>query len=180
MRKLLLASAILLAPMAAPLAAMAQTSTMSDTSSSMSSSKALSAQDQKFIKLAATAGMYEVQAGQLATQKGDSSVQAVGTRMVTDHTKANDQLMGLTQDLGATAPTSLTARQQAMVTKLQGESGSSFDQTYLAQQKTAHLRAIKVFQTEIADGSNPELKSFASTTLPILKMHLQMIEQAMS
>jgi putative membrane protein len=62
---------------------------------------------------------------------------------------------------------------------LQNASGTSaFDSAYLSGQKTAHLKAIKVFETEISTGSNPQLKTFATTTLPILKMHLAMVEAA--
>jgi len=168
---------------ALPLAAMAQTTTsMSETSSGMStaSSAALSAQDRKFIKMAGISGLAEVQAGQLAEQNGDASVKSVGEHMVTDHTKANGQLAALSQQLGDPAPTTLPASQTAMITKLQGMTGASFDSSYLKAQAKAHKKAIALFESEISNGANSQLKQFASATLPILKDHLSMIQSAMN
>jgi putative membrane protein len=161
---------------------MAQTTTgMSGNTTGMSTnnSTALSTQDRKFIKMAGIAGLSEVQAGQVAEQNGDTSVKAVGERMVTDHTKANDQLATLSQQLGDPAPAALPATQRAMITKMQGMSGTSFDTSYLKAQTTAHKKAIALFESEISKGSNAQLKQFASNTLPILKEHLTMIQSAM-
>ncbi len=178
MRRLILALTI----SALPLAAMAQTTTSTSTDApgmSETGSTALSTQDRKFIKMAGFAGLSEVQAGQVAEQNGDASVKAVGERMVTDHTKANDQLATLSQQLGDPAPTTLPATQRAMITKMQGMSGASFDTSYLKAQTAAHKKAIALFESEISNGSNAQLKQFASNTLPILKEHLTMIQSAM-
>ncbi len=180
MKRLILALTV----SALPLAAMAQSSppaTNGDAPAmSASGSATLSAQDRNFIKMAAISGLSEVQAGQVAEQNGDASVKAVGQRMVTDHSKANDQLAALSQQLGDPAPTTLPASQTAMITKMQGMSGSSFDTSYLKAQAAAHKKAIALFKHEIADGSNSQLKQFASATLPVLQQHLSMIQSAMN
>jgi len=174
MRKLLMASAISLLLPAAATAQMTPNATIAPTASGQ-----LSTQDQNFVKQAAMSGMAEVQEGQLAQSKGDIEVQSLGAHMVADHTKANDQLKGITRSLDVALPLNVSAKQTAMITKLQNASGTSaFDSAYLSGQKTAHLKAIKVFETEISTGSNPQLKTFATTTLPILKMHLAMVEAA--
>jgi len=159
---------------ALPLAAMAQTASMSATGGT-----ALSTQDRKFIKMAGIAGLSEVQAGQVAEQNGDASVKAVGARMVTDHTKADDQLAALSQQLGDPAPTTLPATQRAMIAKMQGMSGASFDSSYLKAQETAHKKAIALFESEASNGANAQLKQFATDTLPTLKEHLSMNQSAM-
>lgn len=138
----------------------------------------VSAQDKRFVKAAAQAGLSEVQEGQLAQQKGDESVKSVGTRMVTDHTKANDQLKTLAQTEGVNVPDAVNAKQSAQLQKLQGMSSSQFDHSYLADQKQAHLKAIKLFQKEAQSGTDPELKSFAASSLPMLQTHLSIIKSA--
>jgi putative membrane protein len=171
MKRLILALTV----SALPLAAMAQMTTTMPAKAST----ALSTQDRKFIKMAGISGLSEVQAGQVAEQNGDASVKAVGTRMVTDHTKANDQLATLSQQLGDPAPTTLPASQRAMITKMQGMSGAGFDTAYLKAQAADHKKAIALFESEISNGANAQLKDFASNTLPTLKDHLSMIQSAM-
>src|SRR5579872_2657875 len=68
-------------------------------------SSSLSSADQKFIKEAAQGGMAEVELGQLAIQNASSEqVKKFGQRMVTDHSKANDQLKELAASKGVTLP----------------------------------------------------------------------------
>lgn len=57
--------------------------------------------DEKFAAETAAGGMAEVKLGQLAEQKGSSaSVKAFGRRMVTDHSKAGDELKKVAQEEG--------------------------------------------------------------------------------
>lgn len=138
----------------------------------------LSAQDKLFIKKAAYAGLAEVSDGQLAESKGDASVKKVATQMVTDHAKANDQLTSLSQSLGDPAPTRTDTKHLKIHNALQGLSGAAFNAKYLKTELQGHEMTITAFQTEINSGSNPQLKQFASQTLPILQMHLSMIKSA--
>ena len=53
----------------------------------------------------AVGGMAEVQLGQMAQQKAQSAdVKAFGNRMVTDHSKANDELKQLATTKGLAMP----------------------------------------------------------------------------
>lgn len=146
---------------------------------SVPSGGALTAQDKMFIQKAAYAGLAEVSDGNLAESKGSSSVKAIGMRMVTDHTKVNDQLATLSQQLGDPAPTVTDAKHQQMHAALENLSGSAFDTQYLKEQRLGHEKTIALFKTEIQDGGNAQLKTLASNTLPTLQMHLNMVEAAM-
>ncbi len=162
-----------LACFAVPVLASAQTT------SSGSSSTALSTQDKMFIQKAAYAGLAEVSDGNLAESKGSSTVKTIGTRMVADHTKVNQQLAALSQQLGDPAPTMTDAKHLQMHVALEGLSGSAFDSHYLHEQLLGHEKTIALFKTESQDGSNPQLKTLASNTLPTLEEHLSMIQAAM-
>src|SRR3954453_6181141 len=71
--------------------------------------------DRKFMDTAAQGGMAEVELGQLAQQNAQSQqVKDFGQRMVTDHSKANDQLKQLAAQKGVSLPTSLDSKDQAM------------------------------------------------------------------
>lgn len=179
MRKFLLISAATLMLPAAALAQTAGTTGMAQTTGmAATTSGTLSTQDRGFATTAAAAGLSEVQEGQLAAAKGDAKVQDIGNRMVTDHTKINDQLSSLVSSKGLTLPTQVTDKQAAGLAHLQGLSGAGFDTAYLKDQHIAHERAIKLFETEASAGGDADLKAFAVATLPILKMHLKMIEAA--
>jgi putative membrane protein len=66
---------------------------------------ALSAKDKTFMKKAAKGGMMEVAMGKLAEQDGQSDdVKSFGKRMITDHSKANDELKSIAQQKGVKLP----------------------------------------------------------------------------
>ena len=75
-----------------------------DTASTGSGSS-LSDKDKTFMKKAAKGGMMEVAMGQVAEQKAQSEdVKSFGKRMVTDHSKANDELKSIASKKGFQLP----------------------------------------------------------------------------
>jgi putative membrane protein len=124
-----------------PLSALAQTgSTMSSgaTSTNEPSASKLSTEDAHFIKMAAIGGLAEVNDGKLAENTGGSSVKAIGTQMVTDHSKANDQLTAIAKEDGVTPPTMVDATHAAITAKLKTLSGAAFDKEYLQTELVGH------------------------------------------
>ena len=179
-RILLLAAAPLLLPAAAIAQTMAPATAVPATVAG-STTATLSVQDAHFVKMAAISGMAEVNDGQLAAKMGaTATVRNLGSKMVADHTAANNQLMAIAQKEGATVPAMVDAPHAAMSAKLKMLSGGAFDKQYLHDQLLGHEQAIALFKAEAATGSDPALKSFASTTLPTLQQHLAMIKAAMA
>jgi len=131
-------------------------------------SKSLSADDQKFVKEAAVGGMYEVQAGQVAAQKATSAeVKQMAQHIVADHTQANEKLMSLAQAKGIQdLPKELDAKHQKKLDHLKKLSGAQFDREYSQMMVSDHKEDIKAFEKEAKNGSDADLKQFASTTLP--------------
>jgi putative membrane protein len=135
--------------------------------------------DTAFAMKAAQGGMAEVKLGQLAVDKASNpDVKAFGQRMIDDHTKANDQLKSIASNQNMTLPTDLNAKDQAEYDKLSKLSGAEFDKAYMRNMVKDHEMDIKEFQKEANSGKDPQLKSFASSTLPILQTHLQMARDA--
>lgn len=131
--------------------------------------------DQQFVKAAASGGMMEVEVGKLAQQKGSSdAVKQLGERLVQDHTKANDQLKEVATKAGITVPSALDPKDQSKVEKLSSLSGNGFDKAFAKGAVKDHEHDIKMFKAEAKNGTNPDLKSFASQTLPVLQQHLSM------
>jgi putative membrane protein len=114
-----------------------------------------SAADKKFVKEAMQGGMAEVELGQLATQKAQSSdVKQFGQKMVDDHTKLNDQMKPVASQLGITPPASLDMKHKAVSTKLNKLSGDEFDKAYIKAMVKDHQKDVAEFQKEASTGSS--------------------------
>jgi putative membrane protein len=132
---------------------------------------------EEFIKDAAQGGMMEVNLGQLATQKGqDPAVKELGQRLVTDHSKANDELKQIAQKEGITLSTEADSKHQKMIDHFSGLSGSEFDKAFAAHAVRDHKKDIQKFE-KAAQSSDPDVSQFAKDTLPTLREHLQMAEK---
>lgn len=137
--------------------------------------------DKSFALKAAQGGMTEVQLGQLAGDKAASQeVKDFGSKMVTDHGKANDELKSIAGTKGITLPDKLDAKHQAMVDKLSGLSGAAFDKAYVEAMVTAHKKDHALFSKEASSGKDSDIKAFAAKTDETVKMHLSMIEDIQS
>jgi putative membrane protein len=131
--------------------------------------------DKKFAKDAALGGMAEVELGRLATQKASSdAVKQFGQKMVDDHSKANDQLKQVASKENIDIPDSLDSKHQSRINKLSKLSGPEFDKAYIKDQVKDHQQDVSDFKSEAEDGSDTNIKQFASNTLPTLEEHLKM------
>ncbi len=132
--------------------------------------------DASFFKHAAEGGIFEVEAGKLAQDKGNSQkVKDFGAMMVTDHSAANDKLKSLAASKDVSLPSSSSVGQMATKGKLEVLSGDTFDKSYIKSQVKAHQQTIALFKKESATGQDPEAKAFAKATLPTLRSHLKAI-----
>lgn len=157
--------------------------TPSDTSAESGSSRTASAEhsrhmgkelsDQTFVTKAAQSNMAEIELSKLALEKAESpQVREYAQRMVTDHTKASEELKTLAQKNNLQVPQELDSKHHKAMEKLQKEEGSSFDKAYTQQMKKDHEEAVKLFESASRSTElNPELRSFASKTLPTLQEH---------
>lgn len=132
-------------------------------------------QDTTFMTDAAAAGLMEVELGRMATTQGSSdAVKQFGQRMVDDHSRANTELMQLASTKGVTLPTAIDDKQKNDMTKFSKLTGADFDKAYAKQMVSDHNKAVSLFEKESTKGTDPDLKAFATKTLPTLQEHLQM------
>lgn len=135
--------------------------------------KGISSSDKKFVKEAANGGMVEVQAGELAQSKAQSpEVKEFAAQMVTDHSKANDELKRLAQQKNVSLPDKLEKKDKSMLDNLGTLSGANFDKQYMRQMVMDHVVDVSVFQAATQKGNDPDLKKWAVATLPTLEKHL--------
>ena len=133
-----------------------------------------------FVDAAAQSDMYEVQAGQLASMRGQMpELKKFAKEMVDAHTMTSSQLKGiLGKDVpNVTPPTELDSRHQGMLNDLKGAKDEDFDTRYIAQQINAHNEANILMRGYAKDGDSADLKMFAAETQPKVQMHLDMINE---
>jgi putative membrane protein len=134
-----------------------------------SKSSSLSSKDKTFMHKAAKGGMMEVAMGRLAEQKGQSEdVKSFGKRMVTDHSKANDELKSIAEKKGV-----------KLASKEPSEKWSS-DKAYMDMMVKDHEKDLAEFQDEANNGSDPDVKKFADDTAKVVKEHLDLAKQTQS
>jgi putative membrane protein len=134
----------------------------------------LSSSDKKFFDKAALAGLVEVAEGKLAVAQGsDPKVKAFGQQMVTDHTKANEELNQLAQKKDVSLPTAPEPKQEKAIAKLGAKSGTDFDKAYADNAVDDHKDAVDLFE-KASKSSDPDIAAFATKTLPTLQSHLDM------
>jgi putative membrane protein len=165
--------------------AMAQTSGTTGTSgmSGSGSGMAGSAGDRKtgkltneeFVKKAGAAGAAEVAAGNLGAQKATNpEVKAFAQQMVTDHTKANTELMAAAKAKNLEVPTEPDLMHKAAAKKMEHQKADAeFDADFMDRMVSDHEKVVELFQTAASDTSlDADLRAWAKKTLPALQEHL--------
>jgi|SRR5580704_5958933 putative membrane protein len=131
--------------------------------------------EKRFVKDALLGGMTEVELGKVALEKASSDpVKQFAQKMIDDHSKANEDLKQLASKENINVPDSLDSKHQSRVEKLSKLSGADFDRAYIKDQLKDHQQDVQEFQQEAQRGSDSDVKSFASKTLPVLEEHLSM------
>lgn len=121
---------------------------------------------------AANGGMMEVQAGKLAQEKATSQrVKAFAAMMVRDHSKANDELKGLAQSKNIALPDSVVGDHRDHIEKMSKMSGKDFDEHYIDMMVDDHNDDVDKFEKAANNLSDPDLKAWATNTLPTLRAH---------
>jgi len=132
----------------------------------------LSKDDSSFVMEAAIGGLMEVESGRIAQENAaNQQVKDFGGMMIRDHEKANQELMSLASGRGMTLPTALPADKQKHLDEMKKMKGKSFDNHYVNMMVNDHKKTIDLFEKQANGGADPQLKTWASNTLPTLKMH---------
>ena len=139
---------------------------------------ALAATSNDFVDKAAAGGIAEVETSRLALEKSASAdVKKFANMMITDHSKANDELATIAKKNDIEVPDTTTLVKQAKE-KLLDMRDESFDSAYANNQVKAHENTIELFKKQANTVTDDkvkgatELKAFAQKMLPALEKHL--------
>lgn len=140
-----------------------------------------STDDTAFVENAAIGDLYEIKAAELALDRARSTgVRQAAEKMVHDHTTSAHQMrsalrMNETRGIGP-LPGEVDARRRTMLDHLEAAPDDKFDATYLDQQIMAHKETIDLMTGYRDKGENPQLRSYAMGTAPVVERHLTRME----
>ena len=157
-----------------------QTGTASATTTGVTGGlvSAATPEDKAFVAEAGMAGLYEVQAGNLALQKAESAaVRGFAQRMITDHGKANAELAQLATAKGLVLPAELEGEHEKAIEHLSTLSGAAFDTAYMQHMRGDHQKDIAQYEKASTSATDADIKAFATKTLPVLREHLTLAQQ---
>jgi putative membrane protein len=134
--------------------------------------------DRMFVGKAMQGSLAEVQLGQLTLQKSNNAqVKEFAQRMIDDHTKLNEQMKPVAQQLGVTVPDQISKGDRKTIAKLQALSGTAYDQAYIKDMVKDHKQDLNEFQMEASSGQDQTAKDAANQGSKIIAQHLQMAQQ---
>ncbi|HEX2957487.1 MAG TPA: DUF4142 domain-containing protein [Chitinispirillaceae bacterium] len=142
------------------------------------------AQIENFVKMAANTSLFDVRMGDTASNKASSQqVREYAKLLVRDHSDALQKLKIAVLDLGIKLPDTLEKKYTEMITNLSKKDSTSFDKEYIKQMIKNHKDDISEFEKAEKNLPPGTLKTWVSTTLPVLRQHLtkaQEIEKSLS
>ncbi len=134
--------------------------------------------DAEFAVDAADGGLFEVQLGNLAAKKASAErVRQFAQLMVTDHTKANDELKALASQKGIALPDVISEERQEDYYALDQKSGEEFDREYIDMMVKDHKDVVDRFERAAENLEDVEIRTWAETKLPTLRHHLEEAER---
>jgi putative membrane protein len=132
-------------------------------------SSSLNEKDRTFVKKAAKGGAMEVAMGNLAAQNAKSDdVKSFGKRMVTDHSKAGEELKSIAEKKGAKMPSKKPSVKWTS------------DKEYMDAMVKDHEQDLAEFQAQAKEGTDPDLKEFAEKTAKMVEEHLNLAKETRS
>jgi putative membrane protein len=97
--------------------------------------------------------------------------------MITDHSKANDNLKPIADSTHVPWPTQLTGESKTLYDRLAKLSGSQFDKLYVQTMVQDHQKDAAEYRTESTKVKDPQLKAYNTQTLPVVEQHLNHVKQ---
>ncbi len=134
--------------------------------------------DAAFAKKVSRSNAAEIAVSKVVLERGSTqAVKDLAQMLITDHTNAQNNLRDIARTKDMALPEKPDAAQQAREKKLRAMSGVALEKQYVAGQIQAHAQAIALFQGQARSGKDPELRRFATETLPNLQAHARHVQQ---
>ena len=130
---------------------------------------------EQYVALFAGAGVYVMQAAEMALEKSDSAeLRGLAQMILSDHQRLSNDLAaaGLEVHPPHVPSPVLDAEQQAGMNRLSATPSAAFDRAWLEQQIRAHERALDTAIAYSRNGDSPALRRHAASTIAPMQTHL--------
>ena len=173
MKVLLLAAAIILG-VSAVLILLTTSVPAAQTSAATASGTLLGPIDTYFVTQTSLGTPFQVDSGRHAETKGTTqAIRSYADLMVSSHIAVNNALLAILKNKAPVPPpTLLKAAYATIVSTLEHETGQTLDTDYVRGQINYQRANTALYEYEIANGTDPDLKAFAQETLPKIQDHL--------
>jgi putative membrane protein len=145
------------------------------------SSSKVSAADEQYLQTSISGDRFEIIGAKLAEKKShNAAVLRLAKRVLDDHSKSLADAVRLAHALKIDVPSSPTP---SMIWELKAVAtfkGKAFDRWYSSLEVFDHLQDIDETGTEVADGTNAQIRDDAKTELPMLREHLKLARRALA
>ncbi|WP_410811946.1 DUF4142 domain-containing protein [Micromonospora sp. 067-2] len=137
----------------------------------------LNAADMTLLNGVRLAGLWEMPAGQMAAEKGQSAkVREIGAGIANEHQRLDQLVVDAANKLGASIPTEPTAEQKGWLSEMQKASGARFDQIFVTRLRVAHGKIFPVIGAVRASTRDPIVRKLCDDANGFVMHHMQMLE----
>jgi putative membrane protein len=129
--------------------------------------------DMKFIMVAHSSTMLEIEASRLALQSASNqAVKDYAQMMIDHHTMSGQEMKQMLSTKGVTIPESaMLDRYRSKLEMLQGLQGADFDKAYMRIMVDAHEEDLDEYEDETTDARDADIRAFTVKMMPILRTH---------
>jgi predicted outer membrane protein len=137
----------------------------------------LNAADVALLNGVRLAGLWEMPAGQMAAEKGDSArVREIGREIANQHVELDELVTVAANRLGTTIPADPTTQQQGWLKEMQNAKGVQFDQIFVTRLRAAHGKIFPVIGAVRSATRNPVIRKLADDANRFVLNHMKLLE----
>lgn len=123
-----------------------------------------------------SANLFEIRAAENAAMNATTEeVKKLSAMLIEAHSKMNTDVKTLADAKGVTLPADLTEDQRKELEKLSEKTGIDYDKAFTEKMKDKHEDAVKFYDKTAEKCDDAQVKSWASTTAPEVRSHLDMV-----
>jgi putative membrane protein len=132
---------------------------------------------QDFVNEAAIADRYQIEAAQLARDRGNDDTRAVASRLRDDHASALRELSRIAKSQDLLVPQQVDPEHEALLVRLGTMRGAHFDREFARQEVRANEDVVELYRRESSGGKDTELVGYAREMLSLQQSHLQTTQE---
>jgi putative membrane protein len=130
--------------------------------------------DKEFLARALAGSIAEIKLAERAVKQcSDKEIEKFAREMITDHTKARDELMERAKALKVAVVEGLETHTRNQIDQLSKLEGKVFDREYMRYMVNNHEKALKLYENWARKAEDRDLGDLARRTVPTVKKHME-------